>query len=113
MLISILVVKIQLLINLEEVVLVGVNARSLCYYLQVMVFMTHMSNYGNDRLGLYTFESVVKFVQCWTNLQLKSLPPLDLAKLYFKMYPDEEDPVWRVSHVDDMKKKTSLRIFRS
>ncbi len=61
------------------------------------MFMTHMSNYGNDRLGLYTFESVVKFVQCWTNLQLKSLPPLDLARLYFKMYPDEKDPVWRVS----------------
>ena len=63
---------------------------------QVMVFMTHMSNYGNDRLGLYTFESVIKFVQCWTNLQLKSLPPLELSKLYFKMYPDEKDPVWRV-----------------
>ena len=70
-----------------------------------MVFMTHMSNYGNDRLGLYTFESVVKFVQCWTNLQLKSLPPLDLAKLYFKMYPDEEDPVWRVGDINNIKKK--------
>ncbi len=65
-----------------------------------MVFMTHMSNYGNDRLALYTFESVVKFVQCWTNLRLKSIPPVELGNLYFKMYPDEEDPVWRVRASD-------------
>lgn len=64
--------------------------------MQINVFMTHMSNYGNDRLALYTFESVVKFLQCWTNLQLRTLPPLDLGKLYFNMYPDEQDPIWRV-----------------
>ncbi|GAB6028457.1 hypothetical protein CHUAL_002617 [Chamberlinius hualienensis] len=58
------------------------------------IFMTHLSNYGNDRLALYTFESVVKFVQCWTNLQLKTIPPLQLAEKYFQLYPEEEDPIW-------------------
>lgn len=59
--------------------------------------MTHMSNYGNDRLGLYTFESVIKFIQCWTNIKLSSAPPLQLAETYFKLYPGETDPVWGVS----------------
>ncbi|ODM92934.1 Bifunctional heparan sulfate N-deacetylase/N-sulfotransferase [Orchesella cincta] len=60
----------------------------------INVFMTHMSNYGNDRLGLYTFESVIKYVQCWTNLQMVTLPPVLLAEKYFKMHPDELDPIW-------------------
>ena len=59
--------------------------------------MTHMSNYGNDRLALYTFESVIKFIQCWTNLRLSSAPPLQLGERYFQLYPDETDPVWGVS----------------
>ena len=58
--------------------------------------MTHLSNYGNDRLALYTFESMVKVISCWTNLQLKTVPPLQLAQKYFEMYPEEEDPIWRV-----------------
>lgn len=58
--------------------------------------MTHMSNYGNDRLALYTFESVIKFLQCWTNIKLSSAPPLQLAETYFKLYPGESDPVWGV-----------------
>lgn len=66
-------------------------------HFQMNIFMTHMSNYGNDRLALYTFESVFKFVQCWTNLQLVSVPPLQLAERYFQMYPEEADPVWGVS----------------
>jgi heparan sulfate N-deacetylase/N-sulfotransferase NDST2 len=64
---------------------------------QINIFMTHMSNYGNDRLGLYTFESVIKFIQCWTNIKLSSAPPLQLAETYFKLYPGETDPVWGVS----------------
>jgi heparan sulfate N-deacetylase/N-sulfotransferase NDST2 len=64
-------------------------------YNPINIFMTHMSNYGNDRLALYTFESVVKFIRCWTNLKLYSVPPLELGKMYFDIYPEEEDPVWR------------------
>lgn len=65
--------------------------------LQISIFMTHLSNYGNDRLGLYTFESLVKFVQCWTNLRLQTLPPLQLAEKYFQIFPEERDPLWQVS----------------
>ncbi|KAM9462927.1 bifunctional heparan sulfate N-deacetylase/N-sulfotransferase 2 isoform 1-T3 [Clarias gariepinus] len=61
----------------------------------VSIFMTHLSNYGNDRLGLYTFESLVKFVQCWTRLRLQTLPPVSLAEKYFHIFPDERDPLWQ------------------
>ncbi|KAM6956518.1 bifunctional heparan sulfate N-deacetylase/N-sulfotransferase 2 [Aplochiton taeniatus] len=61
----------------------------------ISIFMTHLSNYGNDRLGLYTFESLVKFVQCWTNLRLQTLPPLQLADKYFQIFPEERDPLWQ------------------
>lgn len=64
--------------------------------IQISIFMTHLSNYGNDRLGLYTFESLVKFVQCWTNLRLQTLPPLQLAEKYFQIFPEERDPLWQV-----------------
>uniref|UniRef100_H3CH71 [heparan sulfate]-glucosamine N-sulfotransferase n=1 Tax=Tetraodon nigroviridis TaxID=99883 RepID=H3CH71_TETNG len=61
----------------------------------ISIFMTHLSNYGNDRLGLYTFESLVKFVQCWTNLKLQTLPPVQLAEKYFHIFPEERDPLWQ------------------
>lgn len=67
--------------------------------MQINIFMTHMSNYGNDRLALYTFESVIKFIQCWTNLRLSSAPPLQLGERYFQFYPEEADPVWGVSPI--------------
>ncbi|XP_055528555.1 bifunctional heparan sulfate N-deacetylase/N-sulfotransferase [Wyeomyia smithii] len=63
-------------------------------YNPINIFMTHMSNYGSDRLALYTFESVIKFLRCWTNLKLTSAPPLQLGEIYFKLHPDETDPVW-------------------
>ncbi|KAJ3587960.1 hypothetical protein NHX12_011555 [Muraenolepis orangiensis] len=46
----------------------------------ISIFMTHLSNYGNDRLGLYTFKSLVKFVETWTNLKMQTLPPIQLAQ---------------------------------
>ena len=58
--------------------------------------MTHMNNYGRDRLALYTFEGLVKFVRCWTNLRLLSVPPLQLGINYFSMFPEEKDPLWTV-----------------
>lgn len=63
-------------------------------YNPINIFMTHMSNYGSDRLALYTFESVIKFLRCWTNLKLTSAPPLQLGETYFKLHPDETDPIW-------------------
>ncbi|XP_037813495.1 LOW QUALITY PROTEIN: bifunctional heparan sulfate N-deacetylase/N-sulfotransferase, partial [Lucilia sericata] len=63
-------------------------------YNPINIFMTHMSNYGSDRLALYTFQSVIKFLQCWTNLKLASAPPIQLAEMYFRLHPEEVDPIW-------------------
>ena len=59
--------------------------------------MTHLSNYGNDRLALYTFDKLVNFVKQWTNFKLQTLPPKQLAEKYFELYPEEQEPLWGVS----------------
>ncbi|XP_053559564.1 bifunctional heparan sulfate N-deacetylase/N-sulfotransferase 4 [Bombina bombina] len=61
----------------------------------ISIFMTHLSNYGNDRLGLYTFVNLANFVQTWTNLKLQTLPPLQLARKYFELFPEQKDPIWQ------------------
>ncbi|KAG8592985.1 hypothetical protein GDO81_000686 [Engystomops pustulosus] len=61
----------------------------------ISIFMTHLSNYGNDRLGLYTFVNLANFVQTWTNLKLQTLPPLQLAQKYFQLFPEQKDPLWQ------------------
>ncbi|KAM6986631.1 bifunctional heparan sulfate N-deacetylase/N-sulfotransferase 1b [Aplochiton taeniatus] len=61
----------------------------------ISIFMTHLSNYGNDRLGLYTFKSLVKFLHTWTNLKLQTLPPVQLAHRYFQIFPQERAPIWQ------------------
>ncbi|MGH0118267.1 UNVERIFIED_CONTAM: hypothetical protein FKN15_049288 [Acipenser sinensis] len=61
----------------------------------ISIFMTHLSNYGNDRLGLYTFKNLIKFIQSWTNLKLQTLPPIQLAQRYFQIFPEERDPLWQ------------------
>lgn len=61
----------------------------------INIFMTHLSNYGNDRLAIYTFTNVIKFVQCWTNLRLMALPPLELGEKYFELFPKEVSPIWQ------------------
>ncbi|XP_037933336.1 bifunctional heparan sulfate N-deacetylase/N-sulfotransferase [Teleopsis dalmanni] len=73
-------------------------------YNPINIFMTHMSNYGSDRLALYTFQSVIKFLQCWTNLKLASAPPIQLAETYFRLHPEEVDPVWG-NPCDDIRHK--------
>ncbi|CAB1315883.1 unnamed protein product [Coregonus sp. 'balchen'] len=62
----------------------------------ISIFMTHLSNYGNDRLGLSTFKNLVKFLQTWTNLRLQTLAPVQLAQRYFQIFPEERDPIWQV-----------------
>ncbi|KAG8134945.1 hypothetical protein E2320_008026 [Naja naja] len=61
----------------------------------ISIFMTHLSNYGNDQLGLYTFVNLANFVQSWTNLKLQTLPPLQLAHKYFELFPEQKDPLWQ------------------
>lgn len=58
------------------------------------VFMTHQQNFANDRLGMFTFEREVDFLKCWTNLRLKWVEPVTLAKHYFERFPNERMPVW-------------------
>ncbi|XP_039615545.1 bifunctional heparan sulfate N-deacetylase/N-sulfotransferase 4 [Polypterus senegalus] len=70
----------------------------------ISIFMTHLSNYGNDRLGLYTFVNLANFVQCWTNLKLQTLPPVQLAQKYFQLFPEQKDPVWQ-NPCDDKRHK--------
>ncbi|XP_055863216.1 bifunctional heparan sulfate N-deacetylase/N-sulfotransferase 3-like isoform X3 [Biomphalaria glabrata] len=59
-----------------------------------MIFMTHMSNYANDRLAIYAFDNVLQFVSNWTNLRLLALPPVEMARRYFQMYTQEINAVW-------------------
>uniref|UniRef100_A0A8C3WH65 Bifunctional heparan sulfate N-deacetylase/N-sulfotransferase 1 n=1 Tax=Catagonus wagneri TaxID=51154 RepID=A0A8C3WH65_9CETA len=61
----------------------------------ISIFMTHLSNYGNDRLGLYTFQHLVRFLRSWTNLRLQTLPPVQLAQKYFQLFSEEKDPLWQ------------------
>ncbi|XP_053112575.1 bifunctional heparan sulfate N-deacetylase/N-sulfotransferase 4 isoform X5 [Hemicordylus capensis] len=61
----------------------------------ISIFMTHLSNYGNDRLGLYTFVNLASFVQSWTNLRLQTLRPIQLAHKYFELFPEQKDPLWQ------------------
>lgn len=63
---------------------------------QISIFMTHLSNYGNDRLGLYTFKHLARFLHSWTNLRLQTLPPVQLAQKYFQIFSEEKDPLWQV-----------------
>ena len=61
--------------------------------------MTHMTNYGSDRLALYLFEGVVQQLQRTTHFKLKTEPPLYMARRYFDLYPEEADPLWGVGRV--------------
>ncbi|TRZ18659.1 hypothetical protein HGM15179_008412 [Zosterops borbonicus] len=61
----------------------------------ISIFMTHLSNYGNDRLGLYTFANLASFVKSSTNLRLQTLPPMQLAQKYFELFPEQTDPLWQ------------------
>lgn len=70
--------------------------------LQISIFMTHLSNYGNDRLGLYTFKHLVRFLNSWTNLKLQTLPPVQLAQKYFQIFSEEKDPLWQVPPMPGM-----------
>lgn len=63
---------------------------------QISIFMTHLSNYGNDRLGLYTFVHLASFLHSWTNLELHTLPPVQLAHTYFQLFPGQRNPLWQV-----------------
>jgi len=60
----------------------------------ISIFMTHMPNYCCDRLAPYTFQSLASMVQCNTNINLKTVPPPELASTYFKLFPEETQAIW-------------------
>uniref|UniRef100_A0A1I7TVG8 [heparan sulfate]-glucosamine N-sulfotransferase n=1 Tax=Caenorhabditis tropicalis TaxID=1561998 RepID=A0A1I7TVG8_9PELO len=60
----------------------------------ISIFMTHQQNYAHDRLALYTFENLFRFLKCWTTIRLKWQDPVSSAKLYFQKFPEERIPLW-------------------
>lgn len=58
--------------------------------------MTHQQNFAHDRLALYTFDNLVRFIRCWTNIRLLWQSPVESAKMYFSLMPQEKLPVWSV-----------------
>ena len=80
-------------------------------YNQVSIFMTHMPNYANDRLAIYLFRNVFRFIQCWTNLQFLSLPPVNVVKKYFDLNVEDLEPIWTVSFFSVMKENFPYFIF--
>jgi heparan sulfate N-deacetylase/N-sulfotransferase NDST2 len=66
-------------------------------YNQVSILMTHMDNYAGDRLAVFLLENVFDFLSKWTNLIFYSLPPLEIVEKYFKLNPDDQEPLWTVS----------------
>ena len=65
--------------------------------------MTHMGNFGNDRLAIFLFENSFKLLSYWTNLKFHSLPPFDLVKKYFELNPDDKEPIWTVFYFSYMR----------
>ncbi|VDN25593.1 unnamed protein product [Gongylonema pulchrum] len=64
------------------------------------IFMTHQQNYANDRLGIFSFERVVDFIRCWTNLELHWMEPARIAAGYFTRFVAEKVPIWNNPCVD-------------
>ncbi|VDK54958.1 unnamed protein product [Cylicostephanus goldi] len=62
----------------------------------ISIFMTHQQNFAHDRLALYTFDSLVRFIRCWTNVKLLWQNPVASAKMYFTLLPQEKVPIWSV-----------------
>ena len=59
--------------------------------------MTHYNNYATDRLALILFDEVFKFLNQWTKLKLMVDTPVNIARKYFEIFPEDAVPLWRVS----------------
>ena len=60
----------------------------------VSIFMTHFTNYANDRIALFLFKKLFDYVDKWTNLKLNTLAPLQIAEKYFDIFKEETKPLW-------------------
>ena len=63
---------------------------------EVTIFMTHIGNYGGDRLAVFLLENVFEFLSKWTTLTFVAMPPLKVVEKYFELNPNEREPVWEV-----------------
>lgn len=61
---------------------------------KILIFMTHFTNYANDRIALFVFKHLFEYVHKWTNLNFKSLAPLKIAEKYFELFKEDTDPLW-------------------
>ena len=62
------------------------------------IYMTHMNNYGlKERLAIALFKNVTNFVDTWTNLDVQSVSPVEMATKYFEMFHKQMEPLWTVS----------------
>ncbi|VDK45230.1 unnamed protein product, partial [Anisakis simplex] len=75
------------------------------------IFMTHQQNFANDRLGIFTFERVIEFIKCWTNLRLYWMEPVRIAEAYFRRFPNERTPVWSNPCADARHEKILPKAF--
>ena len=65
-------------------------------YNPVNIFMTHFSNYAADNLAQNLFEELISFVLKWTQIKLVYKPPVELASIYFKIFPEDVLPLWNL-----------------
>ena len=60
----------------------------------VAIYMTHIGNYGADRLALFAFRNLLHFVATNTNLRLVAASPIEMAKYHFSIFPEQIMPMW-------------------
>ena len=60
--------------------------------------MTHSGNYAKDRLALELFSLLFGFIRQWTQIELVTDSPVNLAKTYFEIFPEDKQPMWTVSY---------------
>lgn len=65
--------------------------------------MTHYNNYGSDKLALRLFKTAFSFLKQWTKLELVYETPTQLARHYFKIFPENKAPLWSVSRLVHVK----------
>lgn len=64
---------------------------------QISIFMTHTPNYCCDRLAPFLFTTLFYFTAKWTQLQISTPTPEEMADRYFHLFPEDKMPLWTVS----------------
>ena len=82
-------------------------------YNPVSIFMTHFSNYASDNLAQNLFEELTSFVLKWTRIRLVYKPPVELASIYFNLFPEDvyRFGICRVIHYTTRDMQTYTRVI--